>query len=60
MNFFGPITHNKYDWYPNKLVCRRFNVPEPYPGCKKEGCPVLDAEREEREKVGEDTIQEIL
>lgn len=61
MNFFGPITHNLYDWYPNKLVCRRFNVPEPYPGSKKEGCPLLDMEKESKEKdMSDSTIQSIF
>jgi len=32
MNFFGAMTHEVYDWYPAKLLCRRFDVPEPYPG----------------------------
>ena len=61
MNFFGPITHNLYDWYPNKLVCRRFNVPEPYPGSKKEGCPLLDMEKDSKDKdMSDTTIQSIF
>lgn len=61
MNFFGPITHNLYDWYPNKLVCRRFNVPEPYPGSKKEGCPLLDMEKDAKDKdMSDTTIQSIF
>lgn len=44
MNFFGAMTHECYDWYPSKIVCRRFNVPEPYPGSTQLGCPWLEAE----------------
>ena len=49
-----------YQWFPNKLVCRRFDVPEPYPGMRQEGCPTLDAEKEQRESKSESTIQECV
>ena len=42
MNFFGAMTHELYDWYPAKLLCRRFDVPEPYPGSSQVGCPYIE------------------
>jgi len=28
---FGPETHKSQEWHPDPLLCRRFNVPDPYP-----------------------------
>jgi len=28
---FGPETHKTSEWHPDPLLCRRFNVPDPYP-----------------------------
>ena len=42
MGFFGAMTHEEYDWYPAKLLCRRFDVPEPYPGSSQVGCPYIE------------------
>merc|ERR1719228_2740047 len=36
------MTHEEYDWYPAKLLCRRFDVPEPYPGSSQVGCPYIE------------------
>lgn len=32
MKMFGQLTREAFEWHPDKLLCRRFNVPEPYPG----------------------------
>lgn len=32
MKMFGKLTRETFEWHPDKLLCRRFNVPEPYPG----------------------------
>ena len=61
MNFFGPITHSVHAWYPNKLVCRRMDVPEPHPDSKLEGCPELDNEKNQKnENVSDSTMQGIF
>lgn len=32
MKMFGKLTREEFEWHPDKLLCRRFNVPNPYPG----------------------------
>lgn len=31
MKLFGKLTHRVMEWHPDKLVCKRFNTPHPYP-----------------------------
>ncbi|XP_032892387.1 Fanconi anemia core complex-associated protein 24 [Amblyraja radiata] len=37
MNMFGTLTRDKFEWHPEKLLCKRFNVPDPYPGSTNVG-----------------------
>ncbi|KAF9901174.1 hypothetical protein EC991_006430 [Linnemannia zychae] len=37
MGMFGPLTRSMVDFYPNKLLCKRFNVPDPHPEHKETG-----------------------
>ena len=62
MGFFGAMTHEKYDWYPAKLLCRRFDVPEPYPGSHQVGCPYLEMlnDKNQAEKGKEEVVQGIF
>ncbi|XP_062817762.1 G patch domain-containing protein 1 isoform X3 [Anolis carolinensis] len=30
MKMFGKLTREKFEWHPDKLLCKRFNVPDPY------------------------------
>ncbi|XP_052215401.1 G patch domain-containing protein 1-like isoform X1 [Dreissena polymorpha] len=32
MKMFGKLTREVHEWHPDNLVCKRFNVPNPYPG----------------------------
>lgn len=32
MKMFGKLTRETFEWHPDKLLCQRFNVPNPYPG----------------------------
>ncbi|KAK3598891.1 hypothetical protein CHS0354_036196 [Potamilus streckersoni] len=32
MNMYGQLTREVQEWHPSKLLCKRFNVPHPYPG----------------------------
>lgn len=32
MKMYGQLTRDVVEWHPDRLVCRRFNVPDPYPG----------------------------
>lgn len=31
LGMFGKLTHEEFEWHPADLLCRRFNVPNPYP-----------------------------
>jgi len=31
MNLFGKLTHTVVEWHPDKLLCKRFNIKDPYP-----------------------------
>lgn len=31
MGMFGKLTQSVVEWHPDRLLCRRFNVPNPYP-----------------------------
>ncbi|KAG0268667.1 hypothetical protein BGZ95_002385 [Linnemannia exigua] len=37
MGMFGPLTRSTVDFFPNKLLCKRFNVPDPHPEHKDVG-----------------------
>ncbi|KAG0314300.1 hypothetical protein BGZ99_008221 [Dissophora globulifera] len=37
MGMFGPLTRTVIDFYPVKLLCKRFNVPNPHPDHKDTG-----------------------
>lgn len=47
MKMFGKLTRETLEWHPERLLCRRFNVPEPYPGyhthtmATSPPCPVM-------------------
>ncbi len=28
---FGKLTRETFEWHPDRLVCKRFNSPDPYP-----------------------------
>lgn len=32
MKMFGKLTRETMEWHPDKLLCKRFNVPDPFPG----------------------------
>ena len=37
MKMFGRLTRKTFEWHPSKLLCKRFNIPEPYPSSSKTG-----------------------
>ncbi|CDW58820.1 DUF1604 domain containing protein [Trichuris trichiura] len=41
MKMFGALTRESWQWYPEKQLCKRFNVPDPYPESKLVGVPLL-------------------
>lgn len=32
MKMYGAMTRDSYEWHPDRVVCKRFNIPDPYPG----------------------------
>ena len=32
MKMFGKLTREEHEWHPHQLLCKRFNVPNPFPG----------------------------
>ncbi|XP_041376187.1 G patch domain-containing protein 1-like [Gigantopelta aegis] len=45
MKMFGHLTRDECEWVPDKLLCRRFNVPHPYPGSTVVGVPTVRKEK---------------
>ncbi|CAI5444369.1 unnamed protein product [Caenorhabditis angaria] len=42
MEMFGEKTRQKFDWYPDSILAKRFNVPNPYPDSEGiSGVPAL-------------------
>ncbi|KAM9409932.1 G patch domain-containing protein 1 isoform 3-T3 [Pholidichthys leucotaenia] len=39
IKMFGKLTRETFEWHPDKLLCKRFNVPDPYPGSALTGQP---------------------
>ncbi|CAH8442363.1 unnamed protein product [Schistosoma rodhaini] len=36
---YGALTRRRLKWHPDKLLCKRINVPDPYPDSTFVGCP---------------------
>nr|XP_014348561.1 PREDICTED: G patch domain-containing protein 1 isoform X1 [Latimeria chalumnae] len=45
MKMFGKLTRDKFEWHPDKLLCKRFNVPDPYPGAGIVGLPKVKRDK---------------
>lgn len=39
MGMFGKLTRTTLEWHPESLLCKRFNIPDPYPHSKVRGVP---------------------
>ena len=50
MKMFGKLTRKTFEWHPSKLLCKRFNIPEPYPSSSKTG---LVSEKKEKFTLGQ-------
>ena len=31
LKMFGSLTRDTEEWHPHRLLCKRFDVPDPYP-----------------------------
>ncbi|XP_069822274.1 G patch domain-containing protein 1 [Dendropsophus ebraccatus] len=45
MKMFGKLTRDKYEWHPDRVLCKRFNVPDPYPGSTIIGLPKVKRDK---------------
>ncbi|XP_050971978.1 G patch domain-containing protein 1 isoform X1 [Labeo rohita] len=45
MKMFGKLTRDTFEWHPDKLLCKRFNVPDPYPGSSTVGMPKVKRDK---------------
>ncbi|XP_038609959.1 G patch domain-containing protein 1 isoform X1 [Tachyglossus aculeatus] len=45
MKMFGKLTRDKFEWHPDKLLCRRFNVPDPYSDSTMVGLPKVKRDK---------------
>ncbi|KAJ3593782.1 hypothetical protein NHX12_006116 [Muraenolepis orangiensis] len=45
MKMFGKLTRDSLEWHPDKLLCKRFNLPDPYPGSGVVGLPTVKRDR---------------
>ncbi|PAV58380.1 hypothetical protein WR25_23924 [Diploscapter pachys] len=41
LGLFGEKTRSQFTWYPDSVLAKRFNVPNPYPAGGLVGCPAL-------------------
>jgi len=42
MGMFGKLTRTLLEWHPEKLLCKRFNIPDPYPASRVRGVPARE------------------
>ncbi|CAK6978655.1 G patch domain-containing protein 1 isoform X2 [Scomber scombrus] len=45
MKMFGKLTRETFEWHPDKLLCKRFNIPDPYPGSGMLGMPKVKRDK---------------
>ncbi|XP_077447004.1 G patch domain-containing protein 1 isoform X2 [Stigmatopora argus] len=45
MKMFGQLTRESLEWHPDKILCKRFNVPHPYPGSAVVGLPKVKRDK---------------
>ncbi|CAN7991627.1 unnamed protein product, partial [Ixodes hexagonus] len=45
LGMFGKLTHEEFEWHPADLLCRRFNIPNPYPNCEKVGLATVKMDK---------------
>ncbi|XP_063951747.1 G patch domain-containing protein 1-like [Lytechinus pictus] len=45
MKMFGQLTRDTMEWHPDKLLCKRFNVADPYPESSIVGLPTVKKDK---------------
>ena len=39
MKMFGRLTRERFEWHPDRVLCKRFNIANPYPESSLVGVP---------------------
>lgn len=61
LNMFGRLTRTRTDWKPDKLLCKRFNVADPWLSKAKKQDPVEEeGKAREKEVLNERTMRDLL
>ena len=68
MGLFGKLTRQTMEWHPSSILCKRFNIPDPYPESRMTGVPgrqrkkvsdwVPEMPMEASQKVSVDSIED--
>ncbi|NWV55809.1 GPTC1 protein, partial [Daphoenositta chrysoptera] len=45
MKMFGKLTRDEFEWHPDKLLCKRFNIRDPYPDSSVVGLPKVKRDK---------------
>ncbi|XP_070575548.1 G patch domain-containing protein 1-like [Ptychodera flava] len=45
MKMYGKLTRDVLEWHPDRLLCKRFNVPDPYPESSTVGLPKVKKDK---------------
>ncbi|NXS08770.1 GPTC1 protein, partial [Neodrepanis coruscans] len=45
MKMFGKLTRDNFEWHPDKLLCKRFNVRDPFPDSSIVGLPKVKRDK---------------
>ncbi|XP_064168395.1 G patch domain-containing protein 1 [Anguilla rostrata] len=45
MKMFGKLTRDTFEWHPDRLLCKRFNIPNPYPESGLVGLPKVKRDK---------------
>ncbi|RIA97331.1 hypothetical protein C1645_814221 [Glomus cerebriforme] len=59
MNMFGPLTRTRTNFYPSRLLCKRFNVANPHPDYKYDNQPGK-TQKGQKDVLSKETMNGIL
>jgi G patch domain-containing protein 1 len=56
INMYGPITRTKTDFFPTRLLCKRFNIKDPHPNIAVED---ENKEKEDHSLINAEAVKEL-
>jgi hypothetical protein len=51
MGMFGRLTRVTHEWHPDRILCKRFNIPDPFPNSRLTGVPSRNKKQKSWNKV---------